>query len=384
MRRFVLILSAWLGVIIVTAVLLDANIDRGKSKVEIDTAVRRHYVKQLALLRAVEREYQQRHYVAALAQLESQRSLFSDNAIPGQLSLGYYLLKGKLHWSLWEYVEAERAWQEARRYAHTTRQQSMLAQLTRDSQRVVNDINRERNKRKAYLASPHVGPAGELRGRIALIYIFLVDAGRRGWSLRDRDYVLSTWHLSQNWLAAKARQYGHSIKFVQRSFLVDRDPQIKRLRVGEVSNKFKNVNQVIALVARQLGSPDLLSFTQKVKQQEHADEAMVLLQLARDGRSFASRCMYRCSNQGEFAVLLESPRSKKWQSLQYAQAHESLHLFGADDLYNIRDAKYYEVRDIMNYPSSRLQASTLDVLTAWAVGLKPFKPTAPFRIKTFN
>jgi hypothetical protein len=82
--------------------------------------------------------------------------------------------------------------------------------------------------------------------------------------------------------------------------------------------------------------------------------------------------------------LLESAHSKKWQSLQYAQAHESLHLFGADDLYNISNAKYYAVRDIMNYPSSLLQANTLEALTAWSVGLDTHKPATPFRIKVIK
>ena len=75
---------------------------------------------------------------------------------------------------------------------------------------------------------------------------------------------------------------------------------------------------------------------------------------------------------------------KKWQSLQYAQAHESLHLFGADDLYNISHAKYYSVRDIMNYPSSILEASTLEDLTAYAIGIRERRPITPFEVKNFS
>lgn len=384
MRRVVLILCVWLGGIVLAVMLMDTGSNRDRQHVGMSATQRRHYRQQLALLRSVERQYQQHQYLTALTRLERQRSLFRDDSAPAQLSLAYYLLKGKLHWSLWEFVEAEQAWHLAQAYAHSASQQAMLTRLRHDSQRVVNDINRERNNRQVYLASPHVGPAGELQGRIALIYIFVVDAGRNGWSLRERDYVMTTWKSTQAWLQARARQYGHSVSFIARSFLVNRNPQIKRLRVGDVSNRFRNVEQVVNLLARQLGYRDLLQFTRTIKQQEHADEAMVLLQLARDGRSFASRCLHSCSPHGEFAVLLESPHGKKWQSLQYAQAHESLHLFGADDLYNIRGAKYYEVRDIMNYPSSLLQASTLDKLTAWAVGLDAHKPKAPFRIKAAN
>jgi len=382
MLRFVSIMLAWLVIVVVAAMLMHGTLEQDKSG--LSSVNQQQFTRQVALLRTVEDKYQQQQYSLALQLLESNQSLFISPTIPNQLMLGYYLLKGKVHWSLWEYVEADQAWQTAEHYARTDKQKRMLAQLTRDSQRVVNDINHERNYRQVYLASPHVGPAAELRGKIALIYIFVVDGGSNSWSLRDRSYVQQSWGTAQAWLQQKARRYGSQVSFSQRLFLVDKNPFIKRLRIGDVSNHFKNVDQVVALLARQLGYPDMLTLTERIRRQEHADQAMVMLHLARDGRSFASRCMHRCSNLGEFVVLLESARRKKWQSLQYAQAHESLHLFGADDLYNIRKAKYYDVRDIMNYPSSQLQVSTLQALTAWSVGLTTQKPKTPFKIKTFN
>ena len=382
MQRFVLILISWLAVIVFATLFLDSAMHRQTRGLSARDQER--FAEQVALLRAVEKQYQQQAYPSALQLLESRQSLFSDGHAPDELMLGYYLLKGKVHWSLWEYIEADQAWQLAEQYAHSSKQKGMLAQLTRDSQRVVHDINRERNNREVYLASPHVGPAGELKGKIALIYVFLVDGNGNGWSLRDRGYVENTWRTAQAWLQDKARRYGSTISFSRRVFLVDKNPQLVRLRVGDVSNKFRNVDQVATLVATQLGFSNVLGFIEHIKQEEHADQAMLLLHLARDGRSFASRCMQRCSPLGEFVFLLESPRNKKWQSLQYAQVHESLHLFGADDLYNIKNAKYYDVRDIMNYPSSQLQASTLESLTAWSVGLDHVKPDTPFKIKTFN
>jgi hypothetical protein len=382
MQRFISIMLGWLAAVVVVATLMHNAVETDKSG--LTAKDKQRYARQVALLRAVETRYQQQQYPAALHALEAGQAQFADPRLPAQLQLGYYLLKGKVHWSLWEYVEAEQAWQTAQRYAGTTRQKRMLTQLTQDSVRVVNDINRERNKRDVYLASPHVGPAAELKGKIVMIYVYLVDSEGDGWSLRDRAYVQNTWRMARTWLQEQAQHYGSRVSFSRRLFLVDRNPQIRRLRVGDFNSKFKNSKRVATLVAQQLGYPDMLTFTQHIKAQEHADQAMVLIHLARDGRSYAIRCMQRCSGLGEYAVLLESGHSKKWQSLQYAQAHESLHLFGADDLYNIRKAKYYEVRDIMNYPSSQLQVSTLEALTAWSVGLDVAKPDTPFRIKTLN
>lgn len=380
MRRFVELLLSLLFLIAIVVVALESS----HNSTGLSHADKRRFAEQIAVLERVEDQYQQHRYLAGLHMLGSQRDLFSARQVPGQLRLAFYLLEGKLHWSLWQYVEADRAWHEAAKLAHTPQQQRMLASLVRDSQRVLDDINRERNEREVYRASPHIGPASELKGKVALIYIFLVDGEGDGWSLRDRAYVLDTWRLASDWLASAALRHGAQLNFTRRVFLVDKDPRILRLRVGDFKNKFRNVDRVASLVAKQLGYTSLLALSEAIKRQEHADQAMVILHLARDGRSFASRCMHRCGGEGEFAVLLESARRKKWQSLQYAQAHESLHLFGADDLYNIRGAKYFEVRDIMNYPSSELQASTLEALTAWSVGLDAHRPNTPFKIKTYH
>jgi len=382
MQRFIVILLSWLAVIVVTFMLMLSALeqeDGGVAQTDISGAS-----KQLAILRQAETHYRQQEYQPALQLLEARENLFTDKKLPADVLLRFYLLKGKVHWQLWEYVEAEQAWQFASLYAQTASQHNMVAKLVRDSQRVLDDINQERNDKNLYYASPHVGPAGELKGKIALIYVYLVDGGGNSWSLRDRDYVQAIWNSAQNWLESKARQYHSNVVFSKRLFIIDKHPQISRMQIGDVSSKFRNVDEVTTLAANQFGFPDILSFIEHIRQEEHADQAMLIFHLARDGRSFASRCMRRCSEQGEFVVLLESTRSKKWQSLQYAQAHESLHLFGADDLYNIRNAKYYAVRDIMNYPSSQLPASTLEGLTAWSVGIGTRKPEAPFKIKLMN
>ena len=381
MQRFLTYMLVWLMVVVAAAFLFNAMLEQGKTV--ITTVDQRNYARQVAMLKAAEAQYREQHYQAALQILDDGHALFATQ-VPDQLRLAYYLLKGKVHWSLWEYIEADQAWSTATRYARTSKQRRVLTKLTHDSQQVVNDINRERDQREVYLASPHIGPAAELKGKIALIYIFVVDGGGNGWSVRDRGYVLDNWRAAQTWLQTKAQQYGSEASFSKRVFLIDKNPQVSRMRVGDLNTKFKHADDVATLIAQQLGYPDMLNLTEDIKQQEGADQAMVLLHIARDGRSYASRCMHGCSPLGEFAVLFESTSTKRWQSLQYAQAHESLHLFGADDLYNIRQAKYYDVRDIMNYPSSLLQASTLDSLTAWSVGLRNKKPVTPFKIKTFH
>jgi hypothetical protein len=65
----------------------------------------------------------------------------------------------------------------------------------------------------------------------------------------------------------------------------------------------------------------------------------------------------------------------------YAQAHEGLHLFGADDLYNIDKARDYAVRDIMNHLPRYLFEARIDSITAYAIGWLADQPEAPFPIE---
>ncbi|MCW9017774.1 MAG: hypothetical protein OQJ89_12460, partial [Kangiellaceae bacterium] len=62
------------------------------------------------------------------------------------------------------------------------------------------------------------------------------------------------------------------------------------------------------------------------------------------------------------------------------QAHEMLHVFGADDLYSIKGAREYAVTDIMNYQSKKLSDSQIHPVTAYAIGWQKEPPKSPFKI----
>ena len=57
-----------------------------------------------------------------------------------------------------------------------------------------------------------------------------------------------------------------------------------------------------------------------------------------------------------------------------------MHVFGAADLYNIKNATNYAVTDIMNYQSKQLQNSDVASITAYAIGWQEKPPNAPFTI----
>lgn len=389
MKRFLTILLTWLALIFILNGFIQFVLETDSTRIDTRTSEladdidTKHALYQF--IKQAHELMQDKEYLAALKILEDKAENFK--RLPSaqhNLLYEYYRLKGHCHAALWQYVEAEGMWRKAGEYATRSADKKRIRDLMQMSVRAIEDMNYERDLKEDYHASPHVGPAAQLRGKIALIYVFLADGSMNEWSIRQRTQALSTWQLAQDWLSVKARQYGSDVSFSQRVFVLNKHPLIKRMRVGDQSTDFENSDAVAMLAAQHFGYKNIHQFIEQIKREEGADQAVLMYHLARDGRSFASRCMQDCTDYSEFVFLMETPDIKEWQSLRYTQAHESLHLFGADDLYNIRKAKYFAVRDIMNYPSSMLDASTLEDITAYAIGISDRKPLTPFKIKNYS
>lgn len=384
MSRFLFFIFGWIIFLALASILIHisqpGNTLSGPEQFEIATLVRDNPV-----IQKVQQAYQSEDFVTALQLIDQHETEFSDLPKPNhELGFHFYHLKGHVHSSIWQHIEAEESWQKALSYTSNKRFRKRLLRLIEASRHVIHDLNDERDLRDIYQASPYVGPASALKGKVVVIYIFLTDGALQGWSMRKRDFVMNNWAFAEHWMQMNAKKYRTDLDFVHRLFMVNKNPYIKRLKVGDFNKKFVNADKVAQLAAENFGFKNIMSFVEEIKKQEKADQAILMLHLARDGRSFASRCMFRCQSDAEYVFLMEKPNAKFWQSMGYAQAHEALHLFGADDLYNIQKAKYYAVRDIMNYPSSVLDASTIDDITAYAIGLTDNKPKTPFKIKDYS
>jgi len=384
MARVIVFLTGWIGFIL----LVTALIHFGKT-MQVTGSTEEYKTVTLVYendtFQEIQKAYQDKDYLKALQLIDEHEVIFA-NLPKDKNELGYhfYHLKGHVHSSLWQHVEAEDSWSKAIGLTTNVRYRAKLARLIKASGLIIDDIGGERSQRSYYQASPYVGPAAVLKGKIAVAYVFLTDGALQSWSIRKRNFVMNNWSLAENWMKVNSKNYAEEPSFVHRLFIVEKNPYIKRLKVGDYDMNFTNADKVSQLVAEHFGFSNMLAFLREIKKQEDADQAILMLHLARDGRSFASRCMYSCQSDAEFVFLMEKPNSKFWQSMSYAQAHEALHLFGADDLYNIDKAKYYAVRDIMNYPSNVLAASTMDDITAYAIGLTKTKPKTPFKIKNYS
>ena len=238
-------------------------------------------------------------------------------------------------------------------------------------------VTTEERPRSFYTVMRNFGPAKHLTGKTVVVYLF-IETDQSQWSSLDRQQAISTLEFAQRWYTKQAKNYQVAEPtFVNRIFHIEGDPMMSRfhstLSIQSPSDDFARY------AVSKLGFDTPSQFLKKVKQEEQADNAMLFLHLNKQARSFAWPCTYRWCEE-EYTFILEPIKDPRWQSLHYTIAHEGLHLFGADDLYNIDNAKTYSPNDIMHYASRYLEDSEIDSLTAYAIGWSDFKPHTPFPI----
>jgi hypothetical protein len=288
--------------------------------------------------------------------------------------------KGDIHVFLWQHVEALACWKKAVFKAEPAHQ----AQLVRKIQhigKVLAALGSERHLRAQYQAMPGTGPARALKGKVAVIYLFIQMDGTGGWGMKQRDTALRSWASAKAWLSHWAARYQQTVTFSERLFVLDRSPELGRMPLASGPDTVAQAGSIVRQAIKELNGESPQAFIDRIKAEEQADQGILLLHIGAKRRSFAHCCIGGCDGYyGEFAMILESSAPSDWQCLEHVLAHESLHLFGADDLYNISAAKLYSPRDIMNYPSRFLSGSTLEGISAWAVGLLDTRPATPFPV----
>jgi len=317
------------------------------------------------------------------------RGLIEDLAlkrtIPDKEDLDYrsWLNLGDCYAHLWRYQEALAAFKNAYALQSSTQ---LLEHLTSLEEYLTEQVTTEERPRSFYTVMRSFGPAKHLTGKTVVAYLF-IETNQSQWSSLDRQQTISTLEFAQRWYTKQAKD--HQVTeptFVNRAFHIEGDPMMSRFHSTLSTTAPSGLPQKIAhsddfarYAVSKLGFDTPSQFLKKMKQEEQADNAMLFLHLNKQARSFALPCTYRWCEE-EYTFILEPIKDPRWQSLHYTIAHEGLHLFGADDLYNIENAKSYATNDIMHYASRYLKDSEIDSLTAYAIGWSDFKPHTPFPI----
>ena len=304
-----------------------------------------------------------------------------------------HLLAANIHQSRWHVIFALDSLNEAQALMFDSRTDRQIVKLTK----YLNKIDKERGLNEQYIATRDTGPAKRFKGKILVAYVFIDDGLITRWSKKTKQRTQQILKLVQQWQKEKADQYGiDNLQFINRTYVARRNPNLRNKKTISFGSDSEDIQFFVQSVAQSLGAQSIGDFIEKKMHDNHADQGVVFLHTNLNQRSFAQRCGYthqqRVLNNGklelkliskckdEYVMLMEKIERNRWDKIHYAQAHEMMHVFGAADLYNIKNAAHYSVADIMNFQSKQLVNSKVEPITAYAIGWQATPPVAPFEI----
>ncbi|MCH5318654.1 MAG: hypothetical protein J1E38_02965 [Paramuribaculum sp.] len=235
------------------------------------------------------------------------------------------------------------------------------------------------------ISAQGMGSAGELKGKIYVLSIFITD---REWPKQERERLRQKQYEAEEWIRQKAAEYGSDISFVNGNFGYDKPIYIKPLPISYDSPEQKPVDLTYRLM-KEIGWENPSKFPVWAKEKAGCDQALAIIYTNSYGRGYSVKYNDLYSAEKYFfegAVLFKG--YNETQSLYPASiAHEMLHLFGAIDLYEVTEsdaeragmASRAYADDIMRRIPYDIKDAKLGDLTAWLVGIGPYKPSfAPY------
>jgi hypothetical protein len=286
-----------------------------------------------------------------------------------------YEVKAVIHANRRHFHMAISAMQHAQQHEATAQR----AQYITDWQGYIDANQSERNKRSRYVAGNNLGLAKTLTNKITIAYIYINDGANKEWTGQRRllnqtlfDQVLAFYQRE-----AKKYQQG-ALEFDVRYFVM-RSPK----GIGKhMLRKYGTFEFLQQHFLAQSAYRDFGEFISDLQQNDKARQVALVFHTNHEARSYAFRCTNKQPECVREHVMLTEDISLTKQAwlVPQVQAHEILHLFGADDLYQINQAKDFAVTDVMNYFSSELNYATIDPITAWAIGWQG-QPDTPFKIE---
>ncbi|MBV1910482.1 MAG: hypothetical protein KUG78_14355 [Kangiellaceae bacterium] len=304
-----------------------------------------------------------------------------------------HLKAAKIHESRWHFVYALQSMNFAQSLIYDKKIERRMARL----REYLNQVEAERSLNDDYIATKGTGPAKSFRGKVLVAYVFIDDGLKTRWSNKDKQRTKIVLNSVQGWQEDRAREYNITdIEFINKSFVASRNPTLKKPKSISFKSSNEEIDLYVQAVARSLGASSIGEFIETQTVKARAEQGVVILHSNLNERSFANRCGFThrqkvfknghyetklISNcKDEYVMLMEQVKHNRWDKMHYAQAHEVMHVFGAADLYNIKNASDYAVTDIMNFQSKNLAHSRVEPITAFAIGWRYRPPEAPFQV----
>lgn len=224
-------------------------------------------------------------------------------------------------------------------------------------------------------AEYNCGSADVLSGDMYVLSCF-VSADNTEWTANEKKEALAALSKSQSWLQKQAKRYNAPLTFTGGSFGQTAD--IKNNDIGYGTACGNERVDVISEVLTSIGYDGPRDFYKWVLTNTTCTKTYILLFVKGKGISYSMPYTKRCNPDVYFVegsvIYSHDPEGHKLNESDIA--HETLHLFGAWDLYETfeqtakREARARELypNDIMLRTSYNINELEVSELSAWAIG----------------
>lgn len=210
-------------------------------------------------------------------------------------------------------------------------------------------------------------------GKVKILSVF-VETPDGDWEDDEIAYTLNEYAAAQEWLASEAKYYGKSIYFDEDAFSRDNGSVVF---MGQTPQRGSSPKRTINTVLEKLNYRDFEDFMYYNRVSMQKDKIKILLFVKSNNRSHA---------YSNFAIkdvdlaIVYCRHTIGILTDRYVIAHETLHLFGAWDLYRGRSqtdlsaqkAKERWPHSVMVGTQFNKDKIIVDELTAWRVGWGDF------------
>ncbi len=245
-----------------------------------------------------------------------------------------------------------------------------------------NDYTRERSY-PDYAAKRNHGSAHALTGKVLLLHLRLKSASYP-WTTAQTRTVENAMILAERYYEDMAVKDGQSLavdsvvwdvntSFAPTPFALD----TRKLMTANAMRLYRDEARSAAEIGLQKSLSRVVADAGIAK---GYNEVAFFIHMPMDtqARDFAFAALQSDNKDYAEAAFIFVPRGRDFGNFSVTIAHEGLHLFGADDLYRIRNIPPEESREVMNaYCTGFGQAVMLDA-TKYAIGWRKVPPVRPY------
>lgn len=232
----------------------------------------------------------------------------------------------------------------------------------------------------------NVGNCAALKGRVFVVVLFMDDSESQWSEERMEESYQNVVLPALNYLEDRASRWGVWLNFEVERYSTDYSAGRQMRYKGRIGRNLEDNDRSGAILDQAAAS---LGFTGEEYMhayfQEHSglEQVVYLVMLDKGGRSYAHRYWYSRVPENdpylmEYCVVFSGWEDGAYDCGSYAVAHETLHLFGAEDYYppgSRRElAKKYYPDDLMFCGHTDLRDYEVGDFTAYCVGWTDWAP----------